>query len=216
MEAQELVDYSMPLRCMNYDVQEYLHQLRQLQNRNEREKIYDTPAEKFCRLRKEDRIFPVYTICLYHGMEEWNGPLSLKNMMDFGSHKKGFDAYFKDYAFHLVEANRPMNYDNFHTSLREVIAVMTNNRKLMEDVEAYRTGEENYDMCEALKGIQEEGIAIGRELGLEQGLEQGILGMAELFRELGLSDDWMIEKLREKFSMTRQEAERVLAGTKKG
>src|SRR5699024_185711 len=103
------------------------------------------------------------------------GPLSLKNMMDFGSHKKGFDAYFKDYAFHLVEANRPMNYDNFHTSLREVIAVMTNNRKLMEDVEAYRTGEENYDMCEALKGIQEEGIAIGRELGLEQGLEQGIL-----------------------------------------
>ena len=162
MEAQELVDYSMPLRCMNYDVQEYLHQLRQLQNRNEREKIYDTPAEKLCRLRKEDRIFPVYTICLYHGMEEWNGPLSLKNMMDFGSHKKGFDAYFKDYAFHLVEANRPMNYDNFHTSLREVIAVMTNNRKLMEDVEAYRTGEENYDMCEALKGIQEEGIAIGR------------------------------------------------------
>ena len=100
MEAQELVDYSMPLRCMNYDVQEYLHQLRQLQNRNEREKIYDTPAEKLCRLRKEDRIFPVYTICLYHGMEEWNGSLSLKNMMDFGSHKKGFDAYFKDYAFH--------------------------------------------------------------------------------------------------------------------
>ena len=137
-------------------------------------------------------------------------------MMDFGSHKKGFDAYFKDYAFHLVEANRPMNYDNFHTSLREVLAVMTNNRKLMEDVEAYRTGEENYDMCEALKGIQEEGIAIGRELGLEQGLEQGILGMAELFRELGLSDDWMIEKLREKFSMTREEAEQVLAGTKKG
>ncbi len=22
--------------------------------------------------------------------------------------------YFKDYAFHLVEANRPMNYSNFH------------------------------------------------------------------------------------------------------
>ena len=100
---------------------------------------------------------------------------------------------------------------------------MTNNRKLMEDVEAYRTGEENYDMCEALKGIQEEGIAIGRELGLEQGLEQrleqrleqGIRGMAELFRELGLPDERIIGKLREKFSMTRQEAERVLAGAEK-
>ena len=249
MEAQELVDYSMPLRCMNYDVQEYLRQLRWLQNRNEQEKIYETPAEKLCRLKKGDRLSPVYTICLYHGMKEWDGPLSLRSMMDFGGHKGRFDVYFKDYAFHLVEANRPMNYGNFHTSLREVleilpyrndkekmrklinerkeyrtldretmevIAVMTNNRKLMEDVEAYRTGEEKYDMCEALKGIQEEGIAIGRELGLEQGLEQGILGMAELFRELGLSDDWMIEKLREKFSMTREEAEQVLAGTKKG
>lgn len=106
-------------------------------------------------------------------------------------------------------------YRRLDRETMEVIAVMTNNRKLMEDVEAYRTGEENYDMCEALKGIQEEGIAIGRELGLEQGLEQGIRGMAELFRELGLPDERIIGKLKEKFSMTRQEAERVLAGVEK-
>ena len=52
--------------------------------------------------------------------------------------------------------------------------------------------------------------------GMGEGKMEGIQGMAELFRELGLSDERMIEKLREKFSMTRQEAERVLAGTKKG
>ena len=59
MEAQELVDYSMPLRCMNYDVQEYLRQLRWLQSRTEQVKIYETPAERLCRLRKGDRLFPV-------------------------------------------------------------------------------------------------------------------------------------------------------------
>lgn len=85
----------------------------------------------------------------------------------------------------------------------------------MGDVEAYSTGEESYDMCEALKGIQEEGIEIGRKLGREQGLEQGIRGMAEIFREMGLPDERIIGKFREKFSMTRQEAERVLAATKK-
>ena len=105
-------------------MQEYLRQLRWLQNRNEQEKIYETSAEKLCRLKKGDRLSPVYTICLYHGMEEWNGPFSLKNMMDFGSHKGRFDAYFKDYAFHLVEANRPMDYDNFHTPLREVLEIL--------------------------------------------------------------------------------------------
>lgn len=40
--------------------------------------------------------------------------------------------------------------------------------------------------------------------------------MAELFRELGLPDKRILGKLREKFFMTRQEAERGLAGAKKG
>ena len=244
LEAQDRVDYSMPLRCMNYDVQEYLRQMRRLQSRNEREMAYETPAEMLCRLRKGDRLFPVYTICLYHGMEEWDGPRCLKNMMDFGMHKGSFDACFKDYAFHLVEVNRPMEYEHFHTPVREVLEIlplradreemrrlindrqeyrkldketmevivtMTGNRKLMEDLEAYRTSEESYDMCEAMKGIQEEGIEIGRELGIEQ----GIRGMAELFQELGLPDERIIGKLSEKFSMSRQKAEKMLAGIKR-
>lgn len=84
---------------MNYEVQEYLRQLRWLQSRNEQVKIYETPAERLCRLRKGERLFPVYTICLYHGMEEWDGPFSLKNMMDFGSYNGRFDAYFKIMPF---------------------------------------------------------------------------------------------------------------------
>ena len=67
-------------------------------------------------------------------------------------------------------------------------------------------------MCRGIQGM----IQDGKLEGMREGKMEGIQGMAELFRELGLSDDWMIEKLREKFSMTRQEAERVLAGTKKG
>lgn len=33
VEAQSYVDYTMPLRCMEYDVQEYLKQLRKLRSR---------------------------------------------------------------------------------------------------------------------------------------------------------------------------------------
>ena len=105
-----------------------------------------------------------------------------------------------------------MNYENFHTPLREVleilpcrndkqkmkelingrkeyrrqdretkeeIAVMTSNRKLMEDVEAYRTQEESYDMCEALKGIQEEGIEKGT--GIRTGTGTGNTGDGRAF-----------------------------------
>lgn len=36
VEAQKYVDYSMPVRCMNYDAQEYMKQLRELQQKNSR------------------------------------------------------------------------------------------------------------------------------------------------------------------------------------
>ncbi len=107
--------------------------------------------------------------------------------------------------------NDRQEYRKLDKETMEVIATMTGSRKLMEDLEAYRTSEESYDMCEAMKGIQEEGIEIGRE----QGIEQGIRGMAELFQELGLPDERIIGKLSEKFSMSRQKAEKMLAGIKK-
>lgn len=107
--------------------------------------------------------------------------------------------------------NDRQEYRKLDKETMEVIATMTGSRKLMEDLEAYRTSEESYDMCEAMKGIQEEGIEIGRE----QGIEQGIRGMAELFQELGLPDERIIGKLSEKFSMSRQKAEKMLAGIKR-
>ena len=115
--------------------------------------------------------------------------------------------------------NDRQEYRKLDKETMEVIATMTGSRKLMEDLEAYRTSEESYDMCEAMKGIQEEGIEIGRELGrkqgIEQGIEQGIRGMAELFQELGLPDERIIGKLSEKFSMSRQKAEKMLADIKR-
>ena len=107
--------------------------------------------------------------------------------------------------------NDRQEYRKLDKETMEVIVTMTGNRKLMEDLEAYRTSEESYDMCEAMKGIQEEGIEIGRELGIEQ----GIRGMAELFQELGLPDERIIGKLSEKFSMSRQKAEKMLADIKR-
>lgn len=89
LENQELVDYSMPLRCMQYDVIEYEKQLEELRRKNERENLLVTWQEKLCGLRKKDRMTPVYTLCLYHGEERWDGPRSLADMMDFAEEKDG-------------------------------------------------------------------------------------------------------------------------------
>ena len=75
LEAQETVDYGMPLRCMNYDAQEYLRQARAIQKGNERAEKYRNASERLGRMRSMDRLIPVYTVCLYHGTEPWDGPL---------------------------------------------------------------------------------------------------------------------------------------------
>lgn len=85
LENQHVIDYTMPFRYMQYDVMEYEKQLDTLKRNNRKEENLQTAAEKLCGIRKIDRIAPVYTICLYHGTETWDGPRSLKDMMDFES-----------------------------------------------------------------------------------------------------------------------------------
>ena len=47
------------------------------------------------------------TLCLYHGEEKWDGPRSLKDMMDFGADGKRqkWEDYFADYPMRIVCAD---------------------------------------------------------------------------------------------------------------
>lgn len=84
MENQSRVDYTMPFRCMEYDTLEYRRQIDRRIRDNEKTSQWSNDAEFLCGVRKTDRFAPVYTVCLYHGKEVWDGPRSLRDMMDFG------------------------------------------------------------------------------------------------------------------------------------
>lgn len=107
VEEQSLVDYTMPWRCMNYDVLEYGRQVKDRRRENEMRGNYGSESERLCRFRKTDRLAPVYTICLYHGAKAWDGPRSLREMMDFGndSEKILWANKFSDYQMQLICVN---------------------------------------------------------------------------------------------------------------
>ena len=122
LENQEMIDYSMPFRCMQYDVMEYAKQLDVLKKKNKQGSNpvingLATMAEKFCGLKKTDRIAPVYTVCLYHGTELWDGPRSLRDMMDFGDSGDSFRNIFKDYPLQLYCLNEAQDLQIFHTEI---------------------------------------------------------------------------------------------------
>lgn len=124
VENQANIDYTMPYRCLQYDVMEYGKQLRERKNANRAGNLLTTSPERLCGITKTDKIAPVYTLCLYHGEEPWDGPLSLRDMMDFGNGGDRMEQYFADYPLRLFCINESDSFDMFHTELRELFSAM--------------------------------------------------------------------------------------------
>ncbi len=124
VENQQLVNYAMPFRCMQYDTMEYSRQLDTLRKKNEKTDDYATDAERIGKIKKIDRLTPVYTLCLYHGEEPWDGPRSLKDMMNFGKDSDGMSSYFADYPLNLYCLNEQTSFDAFQTEIKKVFQLM--------------------------------------------------------------------------------------------
>ena len=143
LENQELVDYAMPFRCLQYDTMEYGKQLDEMRRRNERKGYLNTRAEIFSGLLKEDRLEPVYTLCLYHGEEKWDGPRSLGDMVSFEGEEDIFRKLFNDYPLRLYCVNEADNLEMFHTEVRQLFCALQYRkdlaglRRLLESDPAY-------------------------------------------------------------------------------
>ncbi len=63
---------------------------------------------------------------------------------------------------------------------------------------------ENADMCKAIQDMYND----AKQEGLEQGLEQGISNLVSTLKELSIPNTQIVDKLMEKFNMSREEAEK--------
>ena len=80
IEGQEHIHYAMPLRIMGYDYGSYRKQYSDIKKEIKKKKGLTTD-EFLSGMKKEDRFIPVVTIVVYYGEKEWDGALSLKQMM---------------------------------------------------------------------------------------------------------------------------------------
>ncbi len=219
-ENQEYVDYSMPFRIMEYDCKEYRRQLQEIKRKRRRaiEEAGGKADEWSLRPRKEDRLKPVHSICLYHGEEKWDGPKSLKDMMDFEGALPGWEEMFHDYGMTIFCVNEMEDFSVFHTELRQFLQVIPcrgNKEKLkaLFEQEEYKhldkeTAEviavftnntrmlemlqeeeqEEYDMCKAMDEL----IAEGKAEGMVENLMQNI---KTLMRKMKITAEEAMETL---------------------
>ncbi len=169
IEHQSTIDKNMVIRCGNYEMMEYLKQIKNKENK---------------------RLVPQVMIVFYTGDKKWNAPVKLSNYFDIPEELK---PYFNDWKIYLVdvkeidtskikdeqtryfiEAIQEMykgNYEGLHRKVKMnrdnfiYAAIITGSLDLIRDLPE---GDE-IDMCEGMERMAEGFRNEGRKEGLMEG-----------------------------------------------
>lgn len=124
VENQNSVNPSMPLKCLGYDVDEYMKQLTRLRRKNMEAGVLKTSAEYLSGMRLTDRLIPVITIVLYHGKGfDWNGPHTLQQMLELNGIDEKLRQICAEHHIHVFCLSS-LQEEHFETGLRELIGMM--------------------------------------------------------------------------------------------
>jgi len=227
-ESQEWLDYEIVLRVMKYDIAEYEKQAAEIRKKVKQEKGKNKPAEYMYGFRKEDKLNPVVTFVLYGGMEPWDGPYSLHDMLDISDFSDEFRDLIPDYKINIIELRNIEDTSVFKTDFRYVVEAIkvANDRKKLEELVRSEPYFQNmdpvtFDVIAAyvrkpeLIGIKRKCIVEGGRISMckaidemiQEGIEQGkIIGFIITSREYGASEDDIVSKLVTRFQMNEEQA----------
>ena len=207
VENQSDVHYAMPVKNNLYDSLEYAGQVEEaarshrLRRRKKDGKVKPTSGEFLSGFWKTDRLIPSVTVTIYFGADDWDGPLSLFEMMDVSDPE--LLACMDNYHVHLIAPALMSDADimKFQSSLREVMffikyskdkdalrQILAANEQRFQSLERraadvikaitnfnieYDDGEENVNMCQALQDLCTESRAEGLAEGIAKGMAKG-------------------------------------------
>ncbi len=202
IENQTDVHYAMPVRNAIYDALQYGRQVSDIaagHRWNKKEFSGKNNGEYLSGFLKEDHIRPVITLVIHFGAEEWDGPLSLHEMMS--TRDMELLSFVENYRIHLIDPAKltEEQLNKFSTSMREVIGYIKyskNKDKLLEflrtdthrsiEMNAVRViktitntpievseEEEEIEMCKAIEDLIAESEARGRAEGEVRGRAEG-------------------------------------------
>ena len=175
IEHQSTIDKNMVIRCGNYEMLEYLKQLKN---------------------KKLKRLVPQVMIIFYTGDKKWNAPLKLSDYLDIPEELKEYVNDWKikvvdvkeidtskikdEQTRYFIEAIQEMykgNYEGLHRRIKMnrdnfiYAAIITGSLDLIRDLPE---GDE-IDMCEGMERIAEGFRSEGREQGILVGRSEGKL-----------------------------------------
>ena len=237
VENQTDVHYAMPVRNAIYALQ-YGKQVSDIaagHRRSQKDYSGKTGGEYLSGFLKEDHIKPVITLVIHFGAEEWDGPLSLHEMMPIRDME--ILSYVENYRIHLIDPAKltEEELNKFSTSMREVMGYIkysNNKEKLLDflrtdthksiEMNAARViktitktpikiseEKEGIEMCQAIEELIAESEARGEVRGKAE-------GMIEMCLEMNIPKKGIIKRLQDKLNISMQQADEYfrMYGTK--
>lgn len=138
IENQTDIHYAMPARNMLYDALQYSRQMADIARYHQKEKnVLHKPsqAEYLSKFYKNDKLLPVITLVIHFGADEWDGPLSLHEMLDVPD--KYLLKFIQNYQVHLIDSARltKAELEKFSTSLGDVLGCIkySNDKKQLRE-----------------------------------------------------------------------------------
>lgn len=195
LENQQRIHFGMPLRIMLGDAFGYLKEYQEVAKKNKAQGYWDGPDEFLSGFRREDRLHPMVTICLYYGEREWDGPHSLLDMLKVPEELRPVVNDYKmnliqvreseDLPFHNADVQTVFEISRniykrdykkieevyqdkeFPSELGVVIGAITDSQELVNQALERKGGRMN--MCTALEELKKE----GRTEGITEGIIKG-------------------------------------------
>ena len=191
LENQEKIHYAMPLRHMLNDSLAYLKECNEISAKHRKEKDIRTSGEFLSGLKKEDRLHPIISLCIYYGEDEWDGPVCLTDMLEISDELKPMISDYKlnliqvkkcgeikfrnndiNTVFDLVRLIYNQDYDKINntyknkaidTELALVVGAVTNSQKIIDQAMRMEQEGEKMDMCKALEALEQRGFESGKK-----------------------------------------------------
>ncbi|MBE5883509.1 MAG: transposase [Lachnospiraceae bacterium] len=222
LENQSDIHYAMPVRVMNAESIQYHKQWRVTAKHHR--KVKDLKGAEFLSgFSKEDKLVPMITIVIYFGKEPWDGPTSLKQMMDLASYPPEFGEMVEDFRIHLLEVRKYERLEEFCTDIQYVFGFLQHEKSkgelatyINEHSEIFENlNEDAYDMISAITHSEElfnlksaEKMEGGFDMcqAIKEMIEDGRLeGKLEVYQSLVNEGVLGIEEVAKRMSMSVEE-----------
>lgn len=210
------------LSIKRYKAKEY----DEIAAQNKKDNDFDSSDEFLSNFKKTDRLHPVISLCVYYGEREWDGPLSLKDMLKI---PEELEAMIADYKMNLIQVRSSeslkfcnsdvntvfdvsraiyardykkinMKYKDqaISTELGLVIGAITESQQLIDHALELEQKGGRINMCNALEELRQEGIQEGRL--------EGIRVVIQTCKDFNVSRDAVVKKLMKDFALSEEEA----------